>query len=63
MTPAERQITLEHLAWLRDEARKANASYDAARKAYKRQQRSEAKKRSVTEDTNGNNHQPSCCNS
>lgn len=32
-------VTLEQLAWLREEARKANASYDAARKRYKRQQK------------------------
>lgn len=41
MTPAERQITLEHLAWLKQEASRANASYDAARKRYKRQQRAD----------------------
>lgn len=39
MTQAERTITLEYLAWLKEEAARANSSYDAARKAYKRQQK------------------------
>lgn len=39
MTQPERQISLDYLAWLKQEAARANASYDAARKAYKRQQK------------------------
>ena len=37
----EQPVTLAQLAMLREAARKANSAYDAARKAYKRQQKSQ----------------------
>ena len=37
------QITLNQLARLKEEAARANSAYDAARKAYKAQQKAEAR--------------------